>query len=96
MSAEWNGRIMTKRIYNIEMQNTLDSLQEAIISAKRHLLRQQYWGAYKDFSRIKTLADWGKSALSRSTMKAAMDYGHAISLRDNKGKHTGFAIMEEI
>lgn len=61
--------------------------------AERRVEKGQLYTAYQRFRSMKHCAYMGAEALSRSTLKAAMDWGHAFSIRDKDGKHTGYGIM---
>ena len=63
--------------------------------AERHLKKGQLYGAYTVFGMLRGCAFHAASGLSRSTLKAAMDWGHAVSMRDKNDKHEGFAFLDD-
>ena len=81
----------TKPLTSLEM---VENMRRWLDQAERHIKKKHFFGAYKDFKAIKQCAFIASEGLSKTTVKAAMDWGCAVSMRDSKGKHTGYAVID--
>lgn len=71
----------------------IENMRAWLDKAECHLNKKQMFGAYKDFRALHRCAYLASNALSKTTVKAAMDWGCAISVLDDKGKHRTWAIL---
>ena len=76
-------------------REVLKMVREWCDETEHRLNKGQLWSAYKAFNSMQSCARSGRDALSMSTFKAMQDYGHLISIRDAKGKHKEWAVLEE-
>lgn len=83
----------TKRMTPLEM---VANMRDWLDRCERHLKRKQMYGAYKDFKALQQCAGFASGALAKVSVKAAMDWGNAIYVKDGKGKGRIYIMDDEL
>jgi hypothetical protein len=76
-----------------KLLDVIKDMRERLDDAERRIKKKQKWSAYKQLNVLRGQAYWCVGEMAQESIKCAMDFGSAISIRDENGKHKEFAIM---